>query len=162
MYRQSKKLQLNSIIFSTCPSNMTKFGLLMAEIDWRVLGTPANFNGFRVLASLLHRRHSTDVNQTLYDVWPSPDGLVHYIIYTILAALVLNGILPGAKFTLRPSLAFCYTGSVTAREQWTPAKFWSVYKKMELRNFRSWLLSTEGATCIQTAAITLGIGPHSS
>ena len=78
MYRQSKKNYLNSIIFSTCPSNMTKFGLLMAEIDWRVLGTPANFNGFRVLASLLHWRHSTDVNQTLYDVWPSP-GLVHYI-----------------------------------------------------------------------------------
>jgi len=26
-----------------------------------------------------------------------------------------NGILPGAKFTLRPSVAFCYTGSVTVR-----------------------------------------------
>jgi len=30
------------------------------------------------LCSLLHRRRSTDVNQTLHDVWPSP-GLVHYI-----------------------------------------------------------------------------------
>jgi len=28
--------------------------LLAAEICWRVLGTPANFNEFRVLAALLH------------------------------------------------------------------------------------------------------------
>ena len=42
------------------------------------LGTPANLNGFRVLASLLQWRRSTEVNQTLHDVWPSP-VLVHYI-----------------------------------------------------------------------------------
>jgi len=46
--------------------------------DWQVWGTPANFNGFCILASLLHRRRSTEVNQTLHDVWPSPE-LVHYI-----------------------------------------------------------------------------------
>jgi len=73
------------------------------------LGHPANFNGFRVLASLLHRRRSTEVNQTLHDVWPS-SALVHFR-----GLLPLNGILPGAKFTLRPSLAFCYICSVTAR-----------------------------------------------
>jgi len=39
------------------------------------LGHPANFDGFRVLASLLHRHRSTEVNQTLHDVLPSP-GLV--------------------------------------------------------------------------------------
>ena len=38
-----------------------------------------------------------------------------YTIYTILGALAPNGILPTAKFTLRPSLAFSYFGSVTAR-----------------------------------------------
>ena len=32
---------------------MVNFGLLTAEIR-RVWGTPANFNGFRVLAALLH------------------------------------------------------------------------------------------------------------
>ena len=31
---------------------MVNFGPLMAEIYWRVWGTPANFNGFRVLAAL--------------------------------------------------------------------------------------------------------------
>jgi len=33
---------------------MVNFGLLMAEICWRDLVTPAKFNGFRVLAALLH------------------------------------------------------------------------------------------------------------
>ena len=47
MYRQSKTS-------STCLHNMVNFGLLTAEICWRVWGTPANFNGFRVLAALLH------------------------------------------------------------------------------------------------------------
>jgi len=78
MYRQSEKKLLNSNIFSTCPHNMVNFGPLMAEIDWRVWGTPANFNGFRVLAALLQRRRSAEVNQTLHGVWPS-SGLVHYI-----------------------------------------------------------------------------------
>ena len=59
--------------------NMANFGLLTAEIGSdRVWGTPANFNRFRVLASLLHRRRSPEANQTLHDVWPSP-GLVHCI-----------------------------------------------------------------------------------
>jgi len=29
---------------------MVNFGLLLAEIDWRVWGNPANFNAFRVFA----------------------------------------------------------------------------------------------------------------
>ena len=33
---------------------MVNFGLLTAEICWRVLGTTSNFIGFRVLAALLH------------------------------------------------------------------------------------------------------------
>jgi len=36
------------------PYNMVNFGLLAAEIISLVWGTPANFNGFRVLAALLH------------------------------------------------------------------------------------------------------------
>jgi len=71
-----KKL-LNSNISSTCPHNMANVGPLTAEISLLVCGTPANFNRFRVLASLLQRRRSMEANQTLHDVWPSP-GLVHY------------------------------------------------------------------------------------
>jgi len=57
---------------------MVNFGPLTAEIGPVVWGNPANFNGFRILASLLQRRHSTEAKQTLHDVWPSP-GLLHYI-----------------------------------------------------------------------------------
>ena len=79
------------------------------------LGHPSKFlYGFRVLALLLHRRCSTEVNQTFHDAWPSP-GLVHYV-YTFWGLLPPNGILPDAKFTLRPSDAFSYIGSVTARQ----------------------------------------------
>jgi len=34
----------------------SQYGELTAEIGWRVWGNPANFNGFRVLPSLLHWR----------------------------------------------------------------------------------------------------------
>jgi len=64
--------------------NILHFGPLTAEISWRVWDTTANFSGFRVLASLLDRRRSTDVNQTLHDVWPS-SALAHSIY--ILAAV---------------------------------------------------------------------------
>jgi len=73
-----KKNFLNSNVSSTCPHNMVNIGPLTAEISLPVWCTSANFNGFRVLASLLHRHHSTDVNQSLCGVWPSP-ALVQYI-----------------------------------------------------------------------------------
>jgi len=87
IYRQSEKNLLNSNISFTCLHSMMNFHSLMTEICWRVWGTLANFNEFYVLASLLHRRRSTEVNQTLHDVWLSP-GLVHYI-YTFLGFLPL-------------------------------------------------------------------------
>jgi len=71
-------------------------GPLIGSGDW---GTPANFNGFRVSASLLQRCCSTEVNQTLH-VWPSP-ALVHFW-----GLLPPYGILPGEKFTLWPVLHF--------------------------------------------------------
>jgi len=52
----NRKNSLSSNIFSTCTYNMVNFGLLAAEIVSfsLVWGSPANFNGFRVLAALLH------------------------------------------------------------------------------------------------------------
>jgi len=44
---------------------MVNFGLLTAEICWRVWGTPANFNGFRVLAALLRGTLVVGFSQTL-------------------------------------------------------------------------------------------------
>jgi len=58
---------LSSNMSSTCPHNMANFGPLAAEIDPVVWGTPVNFNGFRVLAALLHGIYTVvvGVSQTL-------------------------------------------------------------------------------------------------
>jgi len=59
------KKVLNSNVSPTCPHNMVNFGPLAAEICWRVWGTPAHFNGFRVLTVLLHGNLVVGVSQTL-------------------------------------------------------------------------------------------------
>jgi len=65
MYRQLEKNLLSSNISSTCPQNMVNFGPLAAEIGLVVWGTHANFNGFRILAELLHGTLVVVVSQTL-------------------------------------------------------------------------------------------------
>ena len=65
-----------------------------------------------------------------------------YTIYTTSGAVAPDGILPGAKFTLGPSLAFTYIGSVTAQHS----------SGGRQPNFAAF----------SRAAITFGIGPHSS
>jgi len=44
---------------------MVDFGPLAAEIGPVVWGTPADFNGFRILAALLHGTPAVDVSQIL-------------------------------------------------------------------------------------------------
>jgi len=115
-----EKNLLNSNTSSTCPDNMMNFGPLTEETDWQVWGTPANFKGVRVLASLLQWHRSAEVNQTLHNArclavcWAG----ILYIYFPGL--LPTNGILPGAKFTLRQSLAFSCFGNITARH-WSSA-----------------------------------------
>jgi len=84
-----KKNLLNSNTSSTCPDNMVNFGPLAAEIGLPVWGTPANFNGFCVLAALLHGTLVGGVSQTaalnrgrhLYlPGWPSRWALVHILV----------------------------------------------------------------------------------
>ena len=60
-----KKNLLNSNTSPTFPYNMVNFGPLAAEIGSEVWGTLANFNGFRVLAALLHGTLVVGVSQTL-------------------------------------------------------------------------------------------------
>jgi len=60
-----KKNLLNNKISPTRPHNMVNFGLTAAEILSLVWDTSANFNGFRVLAALLHGTLVVGVSQTL-------------------------------------------------------------------------------------------------
>jgi len=60
-----KKNLLNNSIFPTCDYNIVNFGPLVAEISSLVWATPANYNGFRILAALLHGTLLVGVSQTL-------------------------------------------------------------------------------------------------
>jgi len=90
---------LSSNMSSTCFHNMVNFGLLAAEIGPVVWGTPANFNGFRVLAALLHGTPVLGFSQTLRR-WtegatyirqgrPSRWALAH-ILVIIIAVLIFH------------------------------------------------------------------------
>ena len=82
---------LNSDTSNTCSDNMVNFGLLMAEIHWRVWGTPANFNGFHVLAALLHGTLVVGVSQTLWQwtegstyIWQGSHQVGHWPTFLVL------------------------------------------------------------------------------
>jgi len=95
-----------------CSHNVVNFRPLMAEIGSGVWGTPANFNRFRVIASLVHRRRSTEAKPNFARCLAEWAATQYIHFWRLLRP---NGILPGAKFTLCPSLAFSYIGSITAR-----------------------------------------------
>jgi len=147
---------LNSNIFFSCPHNMINFGPLMAEIGQQIWGTPANFNRFR---SWLH--YCTDIAQGRSTKLCMMFGhlLRWYTVFTLLGILPPDGILPGAKFTLRPKSCVllywqCYC---MALEQWASAKLCGIGQGREFRNFRSLF----APPVFHRAVITLGIGPHS-
>jgi len=75
---REKKLKQQYLLHMFPQHSELRPGPLAAEINWRVWGMPANFKGLRILALLLQRHHSTEANQTLHNVWPTP-GLVHYL-----------------------------------------------------------------------------------
>jgi len=60
-----EKNLLNSNVSPTCRHYIENFGPLVAEICWRVWDTTENFNGFRVLAALLHGTLVEGVSQSL-------------------------------------------------------------------------------------------------
>jgi len=81
-----KKLVKQQYVLHMSPTicHMVNFSLPAAEIVSLVWDTLANFNGFRVLASLLQRRRLTEASQTLHNVWPLP-GLVDYTLSAAVA-----------------------------------------------------------------------------
>jgi len=108
-----KKNLLNSNISYTRPHNMVNVSPLRAEIGWQVRGTP------NICHQVLHLGFVT-APMSLNGGWPNFARCLAVFwagtLYIHFWRLLLpNGILPGAKFTLRPSLAFSYIGSIIAR-----------------------------------------------
>jgi len=92
MYRQSEKTVKQQYL-PYMSHNMMNFGPLAAEIVSLVWGTPGNFNGFRVLAALLHDTLVVGVSQIaalnrgrhLYSAGrPSLWALAHILVYIVL------------------------------------------------------------------------------
>jgi len=65
-YRQSEKKLVKQQYLLQMSPQYVELGLLAAEIGPVVWGTPANFNGFRVLAALLHGSQVVGISQTLW------------------------------------------------------------------------------------------------
>jgi len=126
---------------------MVNFDPLAAEIGWQVWGTPANFNEFCVFgfvtAAMLLNGGQPNFAQCLA---LSCTGTLYIHFRQFLPP---DGILPGAKFTLRPSLSFSYIGSVTARHSSSERQPNCGVEK-------------RAPPIFGRVAITLGIGPHSS
>jgi len=106
---------LSSNICSTCPDNMVNFGPLAAEMSGS-LGHPSKFQRVSRLGSVTV---ATSLNgsqpsfgRCLAVSWA---GTLYTIYIHFRGLLPRYGILFGAKFTLRSSLALSYFGSVTAR-----------------------------------------------
>jgi len=81
-----------------------------------------------------------------------------YTMYTLLGLLLGNGILPGARFTLRPSLAFSYIGSVITRHsgsQQHQPHFVAWYKEWKYETFARRHFQQRALPIFRRAAITL-------
>jgi len=61
----NRKNVLSSNTSFTYPHNMANFGPLTADTGSGIWGTPKDFNGFRVLAALMHGTLVVGISQTL-------------------------------------------------------------------------------------------------
>jgi len=122
---------------------------------WWVRGTPANFNGFRALASLLQLPRSMEANKTLHDV----GCLLHwYTIYTFWGSSPITEFCHVqnsrcVQVLRSPILAALMHGT---RAVGVSESLWH-----RTRNGIT-ELSQRAPPIFIRAAITLGIGPHSS
>jgi len=128
-----------------------QYGELRPTSNWDPfvsLGRPANFNGFSRLGFVTAATSLDGSQPNFAGCLAISCAATLYIHFWRL--LPRNGILPGAKFSLRPpSLALSYWQRYcTALEQWAWAKLCSVEHR--------------APPLFGRATITLGIGPHSS
>ena len=132
---------------------MANFGSLTDEIGSRFWGTPANSNGFRDLPSVTAGTSLTGGQPNFARCLAVSWAGTLYIHFREL--LPPDGILPGAVFTVRPSLAFSCIGSVTAwhSSSGREPNFAAWYKEWDYGTF------AEGATYIRPGGHHVGHRP---
>ena len=150
MYRQSEKIVTQQYLLHVSP----QYGELRPTNGSGVWGTEQISTGF---ASCL--RYYSDVARQRPTKLCTMFGrlLRWYTIYTFWGLLSANGFSPATKFTLglRPSLAFSYIASVTARHSSSGRQpnFVAWYKELNYRTF------AEGATYIRLGGHRIGHRP---
>jgi len=152
---KGKKLVKQQYLLHTCAQN-GELQPITAEICLPVWGTPANFNGFRILLLFLQRCCSPEANQTLHDVWPSP-MLVHYIY-------IFGGSCPLTEFCLVQNSLYIQvlrSPILVALLHGTPVVGISQTLRRSTRNGIT-ELSHRAPPILGWAAIMLDIGPHFS
>ena len=135
---------------STCSYNMANFSPLTAEIYSGACGTPEISTGFVTAATSL-TGNQPNFARCLAVSWAGT--LYNYFR----RAFAPDEILPGAKFTLRPSCLLLFAALLHG----TPAACVSQTLRRGTRN-GSTELSQRTPPIFGWAAITMGIGPHSS
>ena len=146
MYRQSEKNLLSSNISSHVP---TRHNMASTSRDlFGSLGHRVSRLGF-VTAATSFTGGQPNFARCLALSWA---GTLYVHFRELLPP---NGILLGAKFTLRPSLAFSYIGSVTTRHSSSgrQSNFVAWYKEWNYRAF------AEGATYIRLGGHHVGHQP---
>ena len=112
MFRQSEKLAKHQYLLQTS----SQYGELRPTDGWNRLTSLGHRSKFQRVSHVGFVIALTSLNgcQPNFARCLASAGMVHYI-YRFWGLLLPNGILLGAKFTLHPSLAFSYIGSVIAR-----------------------------------------------
>jgi len=120
-----------SDISPTSPYSMVTFGPLAAEIGLLVWGTPANLNGFCILAALLHGTLVVGVSQTaalnrghhLYSAgWPSRWALAPFFV---MAALCNRGAIMFLPCSFFPSIYLSFFPRlISAAAGWMSTILW--------------------------------------
>jgi len=88
---------------------MVNFGPLADEIGSGVWGTPTNFNGFRLLAALLHCTPAMGVSQTLRR---STEGATYIRYWALAHILVAFLFLEALSATLSANIVICYVSAL--------------------------------------------------
>jgi len=134
-FRVFQSCSFDRAVFSGLAFSVPQLRPSMAEIISLVWGTPANFNGFRVLASLLQRRRSTKSTKlcTMFGRL-----LAWYTIHTLSGSLDpwRNFATCKIHFTSKCCVLLYWQRYCTALQQRALAKLCGVVQGMELRNFR--------------------------
>ena len=119
-----------------------------------VWGTPENFTGFLVLAGFVTAPTSLNGRQPNFARCSAVSWAATLYIH-FRGLLPPDGILPRVRATLRPTLAFAYIGSVTARHSSSGHR----------PNFAAWYMEwnygtfAEGATYVRQGGHHGGQGP---